>query len=141
MPTSKVSILIPLYNSSQFVDETIEDCLNQTYENIEIIIVDDGSTDGSLSKALKWSNQCDKIKVYQISNSGACHARNLAFEKSTGEYIMYLDADDKLSPNKISAQMELLKNEDINSISTCKWKRFFANGHQFNSEPTICARN
>lgn len=90
----KVSILIPCYNSERFVAETLDSCLAQTYRNIEIIVVDDGSTDNSF--AIAKSFESNIIKVYRQDNSGACAARNYAFRKSSGEYIVYLDADDIL---------------------------------------------
>ena len=71
MNSPKVSILIPLYNSEEYVAETIDSCLNQTYENIEIIIVDDGSTDSSLEIAKKYEKKYKHIKVETQNNSGA----------------------------------------------------------------------
>ena len=119
---NRVSILIPLYNASEWIEETIHSALNQTYTNIEIIIVDDESTDNSYHIAKQFESEI--VQVYQQKNKGACAARNLAFEKSTGSYIQYLDADDLLSPNKIETQLALLKNNK-NSISNCKWGRFY----------------
>ncbi len=104
-----VSILIPLYNSQEFIAETIESCLNQAYSNIEIIIVDDGSTDSSARIVQEYAHKYKNIKFYCQNNAGAPRARNLAFEKSKGEYIQYLDADDLMSENKISAQIEIAK--------------------------------
>ena len=103
MQLPKVSILIPLYNSENYISETIESALSQSWENKEIIIVDDGSTDNSYQIAKTYESKI--IKVYQQENQGACVARNLAFEKSTGDYIQYLDADDLMSPEKIEKQM------------------------------------
>ena len=121
MNPPKVSILIPLYNSENYIEETIQSCLNQTYENIEIIIVDDGSTDKSLQIAKSFES--GKLKVYSQPNSGACKARNLAFEKSIGDYIQYLDADDLLSENKIENQIKDLKNTDYKTIAFCSHTR------------------
>lgn len=119
----KVSILIPLYNSEKFIKETIECCLKQTYSNIEIIIVDDGSTDNSYHIAKSYESE--HIHVYQQPNSGACKARNLAFEKSTGDYIMYLDADDLISPNKIESQIQILVTyNDYKIVATCPYEEF-----------------
>jgi glycosyltransferase involved in cell wall biosynthesis len=120
-----VSILIPLYNSEKYIAETIQSCLNQSYNNIEIIIVDDGSTDNSYKIAKSFEN--DTIKVYKQENKGACAARNLAFEKSSGDYIQYLDADDILSSNKIESQLACFKQYGNNVITSCKWDRFYNN--------------
>ena len=104
MNNPKVSILIPLYNSEEYIAETIDSCLNQTYDNIEIIIVDDGSTDAGLEIARQYEIKYENIKVKTQKNSGAPVARNKAFALSTGEYIQYIDADDLLHPDKIYLQ-------------------------------------
>lgn len=104
----KVSVLIPVFNGEKYISAAIENVLKQTYSDIEIIVVDDGSTDGSYDVALRY--QSDKVKVYRQENKGASAARNLAFEKSTGELIQYLDADDLLSYNKIEAQVNLFRS-------------------------------
>lgn len=120
-----VSILIPLYNSEQFIGETIESCLNQSYKNLEIIIVDDGSTDTSLSIVENYAKTYKTIKVFTQKNSGAPRARNLAFQKSTGEYIQYLDADDLISENKIASQMALVRQYGNKHIYSSKYIHFF----------------
>lgn len=104
-----VSILIPLYNAEKYFSKTMESLLAQRYKNIEIIIVDDGSTDNSLNIALKYEKSYKNINVYTQKNSGAPVVRNKAFEMSKGEYIQYFDADDILHPDKILSQIEILK--------------------------------
>ena len=121
----KVSILIPLYNAEQYIAETIESCLAQTYDNIEIIIVDDGSTDKSLSIAKEYEKDYKNIKVVTQQNSGASVARNKAFEFSSGDFIQYLDADDLLHPDKIRLQIEVLKNTDNCTLVFGKWGTFY----------------
>jgi len=118
-----VSILIPLYNSEKYISETIQSCLNQSYKNIEIIIVDDGSTDNSYKIAKSFEN--DIIKVFKQKNKGAPTARNFAFSKSSGDYIQYLDADDLLSPDKIETQIKCFEQYGNNIITSCKWDRFY----------------
>ncbi len=105
-----VSLLIPLYNAEQYFSETIESVLAQTYENIEIIIVDDGSTDNGLLIAQEYEKKFENIKVYIQENQGASTARNKAFSMSRGKYIQYLDADDLLHPEKINEQMKVLEH-------------------------------
>ncbi len=121
----KVSIIIPCYNVEMFIDETLRSCVEQTYPNIEVIIVDDGSTDKSISKIREWKSKYPFIHVYEQENGGACKARNLAFEKSTGDYIMYLDADDIIAPDKIEKQVYVLLNKPFDTISTGPWDRFY----------------
>ena len=122
-----VSILMPLFNSEKFLLETLMSCINQIYANVEIIIVDDGSTDESLTIAQNYAANYEYIKVYQQKNSGACRARNLAFEKCHGDYVMYLDADDVLSPNYVSKHLSLLAHLGCESVSFCPWDRFYSN--------------
>ena len=124
MNDPKVSILIPLYNSEEYIAETIDSCLNQSYKNIEIIIVDDGSTDDGLSVAKKYEDQYSNIIVEAQKNSGAPVARNRAFRLSTGDYIQYIDADDLLHPDKIQLQIEVLKNVDKRIVVFGKWGTF-----------------
>ncbi len=121
----KVSVLIPCYNAEKWLRETLDCCLRQTYKNIEVVLVDDGSTDGSLAIAREYE-QCDpRVHVYSQPNSGGCRARNLAFEKSTGDYIMYLDADDLMSDNKIEVQVKRLEEEgDPKAVAVCPWETF-----------------
>ena len=111
----RVSVLIPMYNAEKYISATIENVLKQTWSDLEIIIVDDGSTDNSYNIAKQYESS--NIHIYQQKNKGASAARNLAFEKSTGELIQYLDADDFLSYNKIEAQVNLFnKVNDRNAI-------------------------
>ncbi len=121
-----VSVIIPSYNSRKFLHETINCILNQTYKNIEIIIIDDGSTDGSYEylKSLKHP----KLTVVKNKSKGACSARNLGIEMAKGDYIQFLDADDLLSPEKIFIQLNtLLECANKNSIASCKWVHFTKN--------------
>lgn len=125
MKAPLVSILIPLYNAEQFVITTLESCINQTYKNIEIIVVDDGSTDNSYATTIEYSKHHPQVKVYKQPNLGACRARNLAYEKSQGAYIMYLDADDLITRNKVSAQVKIMnKLNDPYIVTTCAYEEF-----------------
>lgn len=122
----KVSILIPCYNSEQFIAETLDSCLVQTYNNIEVIVVDDGSTDHSLEIAKDYENKDRRIKVISQLNSGACKARNNALEHSIGNYVMFLDADNVISANKVETQlMRLISTGDEKAVATCAWDRFY----------------
>jgi len=122
-----VSILIPLYNAEEYFSETMESLLVQTYKNIEIIIVNDGSTDNSLKIARQYEKENKHIKVYSQENSGAQVARNKAFQISKGTYIQYFDADDIMHPDKIASQMEVLREHGFQNdiVATGKWMTFF----------------
>jgi glycosyltransferase involved in cell wall biosynthesis len=107
-----VSILIPAYNSEKWIKATILSALNQTYQNKEIIIVDDGSTDNTLSIAKQFES--NSVKVITQKNQGASAARNKALLLSQGDFIQWLDSDDILAPNKI--EIHLSRNsQDANS--------------------------
>ena len=111
----KVSVLIPMYNAEKYISATIDNIQKQTWNDIEVIIVDDGSSDKSYEIAKSYESE--KLRVYKQENKGASAARNLAFEKSTGDLIQYLDADDFLSYNKIEAQVRMFESiGDTNAI-------------------------
>ena len=101
-----VSVIIPCYNCKRWVREAVESALKQTYPNIEIIVIDDGSTDGSLEVLRAFG---PRIKLETGPNRGGNSARNRGFVLSTGEYIQFLDADDYLEPDKIARQVEFLE--------------------------------
>jgi glycosyltransferase involved in cell wall biosynthesis len=105
--TKLVSIIIPCFNTSKWLPQAIESCLQQTYSNIEIIVIDDGSTDNSLEIIKSYSNQ---ITWQSIPHSGGNYARNLALKLATGEYIQFLDADDYILPEKIERQVTFLES-------------------------------
>lgn len=92
----KVSIIIPAYNVAKYVDEAIHSCMQQTYKNIEIIVVNDGSTDNLLEVLQKYDKYTEIIKVISERNQGLSIARNIGMEHATGKYIMFLDGDDWL---------------------------------------------
>lgn len=98
-----VSAIIPNYNYARYVGEAVESALGQTYQNIEVIVVDDGSTDNSLEVLERYR---DRIKIIEQKNSGVCVARNRGVAESAGEYIAFLDADDVWLPEKIEKQVE-----------------------------------
>lgn len=101
-----VSILIPAYNAEKWLADTLRSALGQTWENKEIVIVDDGSKDGTLALARRFES--DIVKVYTHENSGASATRNKAYSLCHGDYIQWLDADDLLAPDKIAKQMQAL---------------------------------
>lgn len=118
-----VSILIPCYNSASWVAETLESALAQTYSKIEIIVVDDGSTDETFEIAKQYA--CSNLKVIRQINKGQCAAENRAIREAQGNFIQYLDADDLLAPDKIERQMALLGTRETEYVSSCEWTRFY----------------
>jgi len=103
-----VSVIVPTYNRSDFVAEAVQSVLNQTYENIETIVVDDGSTDNTREVLEKYQ---DKINYIYQQRSGRSKARNEGFRHSRGDYIAFLDSDDLWFPTKIEKQVEVLSTK------------------------------
>ena len=118
-----VSILIPCYNAEKWLAETLELALSQTWKNIEIILVDDGSTDGSLATAKSYESK--NVKVIAQENRGASSARNTALKHAQGDFIQYLDADDLLASDKIDCQIEMFKQHTDKCVITGQWGRFY----------------
>ena len=108
-----VSIIIPVYNGENYIKYSIESALNQTYKNIEIIVVNDGSKDKTEDIAKSYG---DKIRYYYKDNGGVASALNLGIKEAKGEYISWLSHDDIYYPNKIERQIEELENIDKNTI-------------------------
>jgi glycosyltransferase involved in cell wall biosynthesis len=108
MMTDKLlSIIIPCYNAEEFIAEAVESALNQTYPHKEVIVVDDGSTDGSLKVLSQFGNQ---IQVISKQNGGASTARNTGILASRGDYIMFLDGDDLMSPESAQEKIKILES-------------------------------
>ncbi len=118
-----VSILIPLYNSELWIADTLRSALAQSWENKEIIVVDDGSKDQSLAVAQQFASEI--VTVVTQKNQGAAAARNKAYSISRGDFIQWLDADDFLSPTKIERQMAAYsQNSDKSLLLSSGWAYF-----------------
>jgi glycosyltransferase involved in cell wall biosynthesis len=107
-----VSIISPVYNSTEFLKEAINSVLNQTFTTWELILVDDGSTDDSLKICREFENSDARIKVFNKVNGGQGSARNLGLQKCTGDYITFLDSDDLYLKTKLEDQVYDLENHD-----------------------------
>ncbi len=103
-----VSIIIPVYNGANYVEHAIECALNQTYENIEIIVVNDGSTDDGATEAVVKKYESEKIRYFSKENGGVSTALNFAIEQMRGEWFSWLSHDDAYYPNKIERQVQTL---------------------------------
>lgn len=108
-----VSVIIPVYNSGKYIDKTIDSVLNQSYEQIEIVLVDDCSSDNSKQIIENYTKKYTNIIFQQLEeNSGAAIARNKAIELANGRYIAFLDSDDLWYPSKVERQLELMKRKN-----------------------------
>lgn len=126
----KVTIMIPVYNGSNYVKEAIESALAQTYKNTEVIVINDGSTDNGKTKAIAESFG-NKIKYYEKENGGVSTALNLGIKKATGDYICWLSHDDLYYPNKVERQMEEIEKYDENTILFSDFDLIDEHGNKF----------
>ena len=122
MRTPLVSVLIPCYNAEKYIGETLESVFRQTWQNIEVVIVDDGSEDNSVREVERF--RAENLTLIRQPNAGAAAARNLAYRKATGDYLQFLDADDIISPEKIASQIARLTSH-ARCVATGKWGRFY----------------
>ena len=113
---SKISVIIPCYNQGQYIDETLESVYNQSFQDFEIIIVNDGSTDNFTNKKLKEIKH-NKVRLLETSNQGLSQARNNGIKISTGKYILPLDSDDKIGEKYLEQANEILdKRKDVKIV-------------------------
>ena len=109
----KVSVIIPVYKAEYFLDKCVNSIINQTYENLEIILVDDGSPDNSPKMCDEWAKKDKRIKVIHKENGGASSARNKGLEDCTGDYIYFCDSDDFIEINCIEKLVDKIKDNDV----------------------------
>lgn len=107
-----ISIIIPVYNAEDTIKRAVESCLNQTYKNIEIICVNDGSKDNSLNLLKELEAKDLRVKIINQANRGPSRARYNAIKEATGEYLMFLDADDWYEPNMVKSMVKALENNN-----------------------------
>ncbi len=124
-----ISIIIPVYNAEKWIIETLESVSNQTYKNLEIICIDDGSSDNSCDIVDTFSEKDSRIKLYKQQNSGVSASRNYGMEVANGDYFAFIDADDIMLPTMIEKLINLLMTEN-SDIAFCEFTRFFPSGKQ-----------
>lgn len=118
----KVSIIIPCYNVEEYIEKCINSVLNQTYENIEIILIDDGSTDNTKQVILKTTLNKQNVIYITNKNSGVSNARNTGIKAATGDYIMFIDSDDYIAKNMIKNMFKLMKGYNTDLVK-CNIKK------------------
>lgn len=118
MGESKVSIIIPVYNTSNYLDKCISSILEQSYKNLEIIFIDDGSIDNSLCILRKYEKIDKRIKILIQENQGQGVARNYGLKEATGEYICFVDSDDRIDQVMVEKLLQNIKKED-SDFSSC----------------------
>ena len=138
MPQPKVSIIVPVYNVEKYLDRCINSLRNQTLPDIEIILVDDSSTDSSLSICKKASEEDSRIKVISKVNEGAGMARNAALKIATGEYIGFVDSDDYVGKDMYESLYEAAEKYNSDLILSGV---LFVDGNMFSSEGNIVRKD
>lgn len=131
----KVSVIIPAFNKDYLTMKCVESVINQTYDNIEIIVIDDGSKDQTYNLIKKY---IDKIIYVKQENKGACAARNYGIKISSGKYIALLDCDDIYYPTKIERSVELLESHEENRFLITKVNLIDMNNNIVNKNIKIC---
>jgi glycosyltransferase involved in cell wall biosynthesis len=107
---NQISVVMPAYNSARFVRQAIESILNQTYSNFEFIVVDDGSTDDTLSIALAYAERDRRVRVIQPNHGGSSTALNIAIEEATNDWVAIMHADDVSLPYRLERQLRAARN-------------------------------
>ncbi|GMR65359.1 MULTISPECIES: glycosyltransferase family 2 protein [Bacillus] len=135
--TPHVSVITPSYNSIRFIGETILSVQNQSYENWEMIIVDDASTDQSATKIKEIIKGDSRIRILSLKeNVGAAKARNLAIKEARGRYIAFLDSDDIWLPHKLKTQLLFMEEMDVD-FSYTSYSLIDENGNELNREVNV----
>ena len=130
----KLSIIIPVYNCGKFLERCFDSISKQIFNDFEVIIVDDGSTDNSLDICKKYEAQDKRFRVFSIENHGSAFARNYGLKMAKGEYIGFVDADDYIDENMYSTLINTAQKEQADIVS-CDMVYAFQNGKYVN-KPT-----
>ncbi|MBW3629170.1 MAG: glycosyltransferase, partial [Gemmatimonadetes bacterium] len=132
----KVSVVIPCYNAEDFVGATVQSVLEQTYPDVEILVVDDGSTDGSREVIRRFAGRVREID--SGTNRGGSHARNRGAALAVGEFLMFLDSDDVIAPDTLAGLVEAA-GQGADSIAFCEWDRLRSRDGGWRAEPADAA--
>ncbi|MBR6689441.1 MAG: glycosyltransferase family 2 protein [Clostridia bacterium] len=123
-----VTIIVPVYNVEKYIEQCLNSLITQTYKNLEIIVVNDGSPDNSETIIKELMKTDDRIKLISQKNAGVSMARNNAINNATGEYIIFVDADDYLAKDYVEYMLELINQDDCQFA--CTIKNYWANGEK-----------
>lgn len=118
----KISIVMPAYGVEKYIAKSIESVINQTYKNLELIIVDDESPDNSGKIAEEYAAKDERIKVIHKKNGGVASARNAALDIATGDYITFIDSDDYADVHQYETLYNMIKKHDVD-IAFCELQR------------------
>lgn len=130
----KISVIIPIYNAKNELNRCLESICNQTYENLEIICIDDGSTDGSAEILRRFSKGDKRIKAVYKTNGGESNARNTGLKMATGEYIAFCDCDDWIDKDMYELLVQVLENESVDLVAASWYKETHSCSQEIKNE-------
>lgn len=130
-----ISIIMPAYNSGEYIDDAVNSVINQTYTDWELIIVNDGSTDNTAQKVKSWIKKDNRIQYYYQENGKQGKARNLGISKSQGKYLAFLDADDLWLPEKLEFQIKEIEAKKVDLVFSDSY--IFNNDEIFDISKTV----
>lgn len=124
-----ISVIIPLYNGEKHIESCLDSVISQTYKDIEVLVVDDGSKDEGAFVVKKYQEKEPRVKLFQKENGGVSSARNLALKEASGDYIMFLDCDDTLKPDCCEVLLDLITKQE-SDLAACKFVYQKVSGEQ-----------
>lgn len=127
-----ISVIIPIYNTKPYLKRCIDSILNQTYHDLEVILVDDGSTDGSKDICLDYLKQDSRVVYYRLKNGGQGRARNYALDRCKGDWISFVDSDDWIENDMYESMLSRATMDDVDLV-ICGWTRY--HGFQYREQP------
>lgn len=130
----KISVIVPVYNVMAYLTRCVDSIRKQTYRNLEILLVDDGSTDNSGALCEKFALEDKRIRVFHKENGGSSSARNLGIEKATGDFIGFVDSDDYIEPEMYERLLAMLLEENL-LVAQCSRDEI---DEQENRMPDVC---
>jgi glycosyltransferase involved in cell wall biosynthesis len=131
-----ISIIVPVYNTEKYLHECLESILSQSYIDIEVILVDDGSTDNSLTICQYYAEKDKRVKVYHKENSGVSDTRNYGIKQACGEYISFCDSDDKIASNLYQILYEIMEKYEVDRVIS-GYAFLYENGRTLYSKPRM----
>lgn len=111
-----ISVIVPVFNTEKYLDQCIQSILSQTYSNIELLLVDDGSTDSSGAICDRYAEQDSRVRVFHKPNGGVSSARNKGLEVAKGEYVIYCDADDWIDVDMYKVMYDKASSENLDMV-------------------------
>jgi len=132
----KISVIIPVYNVEQYLRECLDSVMTQSYNDYEVICINDGSTDGSMAVLKEYAEKYPKVSVIDQENKGLSAARNAGINAATGEYVFLLDSDDYLEPDSLDILAKNITDEDIICFNG---RRYFEDGRTEEPDKGISA--